>query len=92
MWKKYVDFCEEGRRTVESGKTLVEFIAYLDNKEYAASTIRSYAVGISSISMHDPLTNKLIGQEEGVDRILGAVKRHGIKYLKDNMMWDLGEH
>ena len=26
-----------------------------------------------------------------MDRILGAVKRHGMKYLKDNMMWDLGE-
>jgi hypothetical protein len=91
IWKKYVDFCKEGKRTVESGKTLVEFIADLDDKKYAASTIRSYAVGISSISMEDPLTNKPIGQDADVDRILGAVKRHGMKYLKDNMMWDLGE-
>lgn len=63
----------------------------MDDEKYAASTIRSYAMGISSISMEDPSTNRPIGQDADVDRILGAVKRHGMKYLKDNMMWDLGE-
>jgi integrase-like protein len=91
IWKKYVRFCQEKGRFMERGKTLVEFIAHLDEEGFAASTIRTYAVAISSVAIEDPLTGEKIGQDPDVERILSAVKRHGMRYLKDNAMWDLGE-
>ena len=89
-WKHYVTFCEDRCQLVESGESLVRYIAYLDTVGYAATTIRSMAVAISSVSLEDPKTNKPIGQNMDVVRVLHAVRRHGTKHLKDNVMWDLG--
>jgi integrase-like protein len=89
-WKHYINFCKEKRYFVESGETLVRYIAYLDNVGYAATTIRSTAVAISSISIRDPNTHKPIGQDVDVIRVLNAVRRHGLKHMKTNVMWDLG--
>ena len=76
---------------MESGRSLVEFIACLGEEGFAARTIRTYAVAISSVAIEDPSTGEKIGQDPDVERILGAVKRHGMRHLKDNTMWDLGE-
>ena len=52
--------------------------------------IRSTAAAISAVSRNDPTTGKPIGQDCDVDRVLNAVQRHGVKHLKENVMWDLG--
>ena len=66
----------------------MRYIAYLDNVGYAATTIRSTAVAISSVSLNDPSTGKPIGQDMDVSRVLNAIRRHGLKHLKTNVMWD----
>ena len=68
IWRKYVRFCQEKKLFMESGKSLVEFIASLDEEGFAASTIRTYTVAISSIAPEDPSTGKKIGQDSDVER------------------------